>query len=71
MDTLFIHSPNPNEDNFPYKKLTNLVDVRSEIPSYLTEIIDVENYKIESYESIEDGITDKIFVIQFLDIKSL
>lgn len=71
MDAVFIHSPNPNEDNFPYKKLMNLVDVKSEIPSYLTEIIDVEHYKIESYENIEDGITDQVFVIQLPDIKNL
>ncbi len=72
MDAVFIHSPNPNEDNFPYKGLMNLVDVKSEIPSYLTEIIDVEHYKIESYENIdEDGRTDQVFVIQLPDIKNL
>lgn len=50
----------------------NLVDVKSEIPSYLTEIIDVEHYKIESYENIdEDGHTDQVFVIQLPDIKNL
>lgn len=72
MDTLFIHSSNPNEDNFPYKKLMNLADVRVEFPSYLTEIINVANYKIASYENIEeDGFIDQIFIIQFFDNKSL
>lgn len=72
IDALFIHSANPNEDNFPYKKLMNLVDVKSEIPSYLREIVNEENYKIENYKNIEeDGNFDEIFVIQFFDIKSL
>lgn len=65
MDALFIHSPNPNADNFPHQHSLNPVNVKTELPAYLTDIINVEEYKIASYEMIEEeGSVEKLFVIQ-------
>lgn len=65
MDALFIHSPNPNEENFPYEQPLNSMDVKRDLPSYVTDVIDVRHYQINSYETMEEeGESYKMFVVK-------
>ncbi|MGE7625331.1 hypothetical protein ACQKMD_20695 [Viridibacillus sp. NPDC096237] len=67
-DAIYIHSVNPNEDNFPFK-ISNLSRC-DKLPVYLRDVINLNEYKVDYYESEDDSDPEDnseiIFVIQSL-----
>lgn len=48
-DALFIHSENPNKDNFPYKNTMQPKEI-GRLPEFLEGLIDPNNYEIICYD---------------------
>jgi hypothetical protein len=48
-DAIYIHSVNPNEDNFPFK-ISNLSRC-DKLPVYLRDVINLNEYKVDYYEN--------------------
>lgn len=61
LDAVYIHTPNPNEDNFPLQ-IDNL-NWNPIIPEYLKELINTEEYKV-GYYTLESNVG---FIIQSKD----
>ncbi|OIN65884.1 hypothetical protein BLD48_13175 [Exiguobacterium sp. KRL4] len=77
MDAVFVHSNNPNDDNFPHTVLS-LSNSVGPLPDYLESIDDLKNYQIHSYErkdydafddDIPEEVIDQVLVIQRLDCR--
>ena len=71
LDAVFIHTNNPNDDNFPFTDLT-LTEPTERLPDYLQTIEGLEQYQIRlseriTYDAFDDEpeeITDHILVIE-------
>ncbi|MED4532421.1 hypothetical protein [Metabacillus fastidiosus] len=44
-DAVFIHTPNPNSDNYPYKN--HNIDWNCSIPNAFKELIDIKSYNVD------------------------
>ncbi|WP_110927693.1 hypothetical protein [Bacillus massiliglaciei] len=53
-DAVFIHTPNPNEDNFPLK-VENLNWENCTIPSVFHDLINTKEFFVEHYKSQSEG----------------
>lgn len=53
LDAVYIHTPNPNEDNFPLEITDFTLD--SSIPDYLSDLINPEEFNVGYYKGSSDG----------------
>ncbi|MFF2155157.1 hypothetical protein ACFVVQ_07570 [Paenibacillus chitinolyticus] len=58
LDAVYIHTPNPNGDNFPYKHVS--IDWHYKLPNRFKDLIDLEQFDVGYYKS-DDG---NIYFIQ-------
>lgn len=48
LDAIYIHTPNPNEDNFPLK--IEKLNWNCTVPNYLKDIIDLKEFNVGHYK---------------------
>jgi hypothetical protein len=58
LDAVYMHTPNPNEDNFPLK-IEN-ISWNCAVPTYIKDLIDLNEYNIGYYKSE----SNKYYIIQ-------
>ncbi|USK35855.1 hypothetical protein LIT25_11455 [Bacillus sp. F19] len=61
VDAVYIHTPNPNENNFPLE-ITDLI-LNSSIPDYLNGLINQEEFNVGYYKWGSDGN----YIVQYKD----
>lgn len=61
VDAIYIHTPNPNENNFPLE-ITDLI-LNSSIPDYLNGLINQEEFNVGYYKWGSDGN----YIVQYKD----
>ena len=59
LDAVYIHTPNPNDENFPFKIKSLSWDCA--VPKYIEDLIDLKKFNVGNYK----WESDNCYIIQF------